>query len=112
MTHPRALCSVPGCDRAEAAKAGGLCAGHAYRKRHPELDFNAPFNEALARRQSTLQTLVQAAIALGDIDTGDDRAWRRGVKRLAMASTRHQERKQRRARRRGGPRAQRVRKSR
>lgn len=101
MPRPRSPCSVPGCDRLEGSESGGLCAGHAYRKRHPHLDFNAPFNDALARRLSSTETIVQAAIALSDVDGGDDAAFKRAKKRLLMACARHEARKRLRRRARG-----------
>lgn len=77
----RAKCLVDGCDRPEelanGRSAGGLCAGHRYRKKHG-LPFEPPLHEGLARRRSPKASLLEAALRLADVEGNDDfdRAWR------------------------------------
>lgn len=88
----RSRCLVDGCDRLEefasGRSAGGLCAGHRRRKalRQP---LETPLNDGFARRLTRHQTLLEAAIALSDVDTADDRAWHRAVDRHRKAALRY-----------------------
>lgn len=78
----RAKCLIDGCDRLEelanGRSAGGLCAGHRYRKKRG-LPLEPPLHEGLARRRGPKEALLEAALRLADVD-GDDaefgRAWR------------------------------------
>lgn len=101
----REKCLVDGCDRQEelvsGRSAGGLCAGHRYRKRHG-LPLDPPLHAGLARRLSPRRLLIEAAMALGEVDTaGDqDEAFYRAVRRVTNAALRYA-----RARRNAAPKA-------
>jgi len=96
IARPREKCLVDGCDRLEelvsGRSAGGLCAGHRYRKRHG-LPLEPPLHEGLARRRSPRAALIDAAMSLGDVDTDADfdTAFRRAVDRLTHAAMRYRE---------------------
>lgn len=88
---PRERCLVDGCDRLEemagGRPAGGLCAGHRYRKKRG-LPLEAPLHAGLARRQTPREALVAAALELGDVpaESSGDAVFRRVVERLTYAA--------------------------
>lgn len=87
----RERCLVEGCDRLEemvgGRPAGGLCAGHRYRKKRG-LPLEPPLHEGLARRQKPGEALVAAALELMEAPTDGkgDETWRRVVERLKYAA--------------------------
>lgn len=88
-------CLVAGCQRLEELKGGrpsggGLCSGHRYRKQRG-LPLEPPLHDGLARRLSPRRALIEAAMALGEVDTAAsaDVLFRRAVDRLTHAAARY-----------------------
>ena len=84
-------CVVDGCSRDEelvrGRPAGGMCAGHRYRKRKG-LPLEPPIHEGLARNMPPRRALIEAGLALADVPTdGDgDALMRRAEERLCYAA--------------------------
>lgn len=91
QSRPRELCLVEGCTRfeelASGRSAGGLCAAHRKRKTQGRA-LETPIHDGIGRRKAPRVALIEAAIALGDIDTsaGFDIDFRRALDRLTHAA--------------------------
>ena len=111
-SRPREKCLVDGCDRLEelasGRSAGGLCAGHRKRKQLQAkglltVPFDSPLHDGMGRRRSPRRALIDAAMSLGDVDTGADfdADFRRAVDRLTHAAMRYREARRLSERRKG-----------
>lgn len=80
-------CLIDGCDRPEelvhGRSAGGLCAGHRWRKKHG-VSLELPLRQ---RRRPRTGLLIEAALVLADADTDAD--FDRSVDRLRKAAVRY-----------------------
>lgn len=78
-------CLVDGCDREEelvrGRSAGGLCAGHRYRKRRG-LPLEVLLDASKAHRLSHWQMLHEAALGLSEAAESVDNGYQRAVDRL------------------------------
>lgn len=99
----RERCLVDGCTRFEELKdgrpsGGGLCSGHRYRKKHG-LPLGPPLHEGLARRRSPRRALLDAALAIGEVDVSSDgdAQFRRALDRLTHAAKVYRQAVQRKA---------------
>lgn len=86
----RCRCLVDGCDRLEelvrGRSAGGLCAGHRYRKRRG-LPLESPLDANKAHRLTPWQQVLEASLAHAGAD--GPLAYRRAIDRLRKAVLRY-----------------------
>ena len=81
----RQKCLIDGCMRPEelanGRSVGGLCRGHRYRK-YKNLPLDVQLKDYVGRGISKRFALVRAALDLAQVDSADDAAFARAVRRL------------------------------
>lgn len=93
QSRPAEKCLVEGCERLEelasGRSAGGLCAGHRYRKKK-NLPLEPPLHEGLARRQTPRQALTAAVMGLLEVgaEGAADHLFRLALERVVYAALR------------------------